>query len=219
MGACARFSLDVAQPCTNGGTTGGGSGDQRTCRATLAQYTLCPAAPAKRGLSAPSGIAARQLSIALLLQKQVSASVAATLSGAYRRLCVATCADRAGSCSWHGMAFGDSRFQGFSTPLTLAKARVTAIHGQLTDAPINDRIVSHRSGKRVMISQPRSRVVILYTNTGSGHRSVANAISTALSRMTPGDRGMASQVRSDALGTSTAEYRLYNPVQDHPLVN
>lgn len=37
--------------------------------------------------------------------------------------------------------------------------------------------------------------------------------------MTPGDRGMASQARSNALGISTAEYRLYNPVQDHPLVN
>lgn len=65
--------------------------------------------------------------------------------------------------------------------------------------------------------QSRSRVLILYANTGSGHRSVANAIHSALSMVTRGDRDRASQERGNALDVGTTECRLHNPVQNHPL--
>lgn len=68
-----------------------------------------------------------------------------------------------------------------------------------------------------MGSQLRSRVVILYANTGSGHRSVANAIHSALSMMTPGNDDRALQERSNASGFGTADCQLHNPVQNHPL--
>lgn len=68
-----------------------------------------------------------------------------------------------------------------------------------------------------MSIQPRSRVAILYANTGSGHRSVADAIHSALSMMTPGDHDRTSQEQSNAPGVCAAECRLHNPVQNHPL--
>ncbi len=61
-----------------------------------------------------------------------------------------------------------------------------------------------------MSSHPRSHVLILYTNTGSGHRSVARALESALRMMSP--------ARSTPAGSATRA-ALRNPVERHPLGN
>lgn len=61
-----------------------------------------------------------------------------------------------------------------------------------------------------MSSHPRSHVLILYTDTGSGHRSVARALESALRMMSP--------ARSPSAESATRA-ALRNPVARHPLGN
>jgi UDP-N-acetylglucosamine:LPS N-acetylglucosamine transferase len=72
-----------------------------------------------------------------------------------------------------------------------------------------------------MSSQPQNSVLILYADTGSGHRSVAFAIHSALRTLTPAtptqhDLAVTSEL-GIATGIPTAQTTLHNPVKHHLL--
>jgi len=69
-----------------------------------------------------------------------------------------------------------------------------------------------------MSFQARSRVLIIYADTGSGHRSVALAIQSALSALSP-DTCDTAALRESITNDATAQARLHNPVEHHLLGN
>jgi UDP-N-acetylglucosamine:LPS N-acetylglucosamine transferase len=64
---------------------------------------------------------------------------------------------------------------------------------------------------------PRKRVIILYADTGAGHRSVAKAIHSALHMMTADGHVGASPILGRLAGTCTTECGIHNPLTHHPL--
>ena len=68
-----------------------------------------------------------------------------------------------------------------------------------------------------MSPEAQKRVIILYADTGAGHRSVATAIQAALHAMAPEDHDKARSEWTHDAGVPSVECGLYNPVRHHPL--
>ena len=70
-----------------------------------------------------------------------------------------------------------------------------------------------------MSSQPHNRVIILYADTGAGHRSVATAIQAALLTLAPGSRNDVRSERNHDPDDCPVQCGLHNPVSHHALGN